>query len=216
MAFTMNKESVLRDYMSLYEENIFEVNNIPSYADDEGTVILIHKNDSIIDEFSYNDDMHFGLLDDTEGVSLERVSFDKETQDLSNWHSASEYVGFATPAYQNSQYVEDIEDEQDPVYIEPHVFSPDNDGFDDYANINYQFQGQGNVATIIIFDSKGRPVKELANNLTLSNKGTFVWDGIYQDNRIAPAGTYLVWFKVFNLNGNVDVYKKTVVLAKKI
>jgi len=216
MVFTTKRDSVLRDYMSLNEENIIEINAMPSFSDSEGTVLLVHKNDSIIDEFNYNEDMHFKLLDDVEGVSLERVNFDKETQDPSNWHSASEYVNFATPAYQNSQYAEPGEPRTEPVYVEPYVFSPDNDGYDDYANINYQFSNPGNVATVLIFDAKGRMVNELANNMSLSLKGTFVWDGLDSENRIAPAGTYLVYFKVFNLDGTVELYKVTTVLAKRI
>ena len=201
--------------MSQNEENLIEINSMPSYNDDEGTVLILFKNDSILDEFKYNEDMHFKLLDG-EGVSLERVNYHKGTQDPSNWHSASELVGFATPAYKNSQFVEEGDLSNDPVYIEPYVFSPDNDGYDDYANIHYTFKSTGFVATVYIFDAKGRIVKELANNLLLSTEGTLVWDGLYADTRIAPAGTYLVYFKVFQLDGTVKLYKKTVVLAKRI
>jgi hypothetical protein len=216
LAFTDNKENILRDYLSQNHENMLEIKDIPSYSDDEGTVVLIHKNDSIIDEFTYNEDMHFRLLDDNEGVSLERVNFEMPSNELSNWHSASENVGFATPAYKNSQFREAENYDSETITVDPKVFSPDNDGFDDYANIIYRFSNQGNVATVIIFDSKGRPVVELANNMSVSTEGTIVWDGLYQDDRLAPAGTYIVYFEVYNINGSVNVYKKALVLAKKI
>ncbi len=215
MAFTEKKDSVLRDYMSENQENLLEIENLPTFPDETGIVLIMYKTDTIIDEFSYHEDMHFKLLDG-EGVSLERVNYDKETQEPSNWHSASELVGFATPAYKNSQFVEAGDPSNVPVNVEPYVFSPDNDGIDDYANINYKFQDPGHVATVYIFDAKGRIVKQLANNLLLSTEGTLVWDGLYADNRIANAGTYLVYFKVFDLNGTVNLYKKTVVLAKRI
>ncbi len=216
LAFTTSKEGVLRFYMSQNEEHIYEIPDMPTYSDDMGTVVLLYKDTTIIDEFSYNENMHFPLLDDNEGVSLERVNYDKPTQDDSNWHSASELVGFATPAYQNSQYNDGSNATDEPVNISPHVFSPDNDGFDDYANINFKFDTPDNVASIYIFDAKGRIIKKLAESLLLSTEGTIVWNGTEENGRLAPAGTYLVYFKVFDASGNVKVYKNTVILAKKI
>jgi len=216
LAFTPSKEGVLRFYMSQNEENIYEISDFPTYPDDMGTVVLLYKDTAVIDEFSYDEKMHFPLLDDNEGVSLERVNYDKPTQDVSNWHSASELVGFATPAYQNSQYNDGSDTGTDPVNIDPHVFSPDNDGFDDYANINFKFDTPDNVASIYIFDAKGRIIKTLAESLLLSTEGTVVWNGTEDNGRLAPAGTYIVYCKIFDADGNVKVYKKSVILAKKI
>jgi len=216
LAFTASKKGVLTFYMSQNEENIYEIPDMPIYPDDMGTVILLYKDTAIIDEFSYNEDMQFPLLDDNEGVSLERVNYDKPTQDASNWHSASELVGFATPAYQNSQYNDGSDIGNKPVSVNPHVFSPDNDGFDDYANINFKFNTPDNIATIYIFDAKGRKIKTLAESLLLSSEGTIVWNGTQDNGRLAPAGTYIVYFKVFDAGGNVTVYKLSVISAKKI
>ncbi len=216
LAFTTSKKGVLTFYMSKNEANIYEIPNMPTYPDDKGTVVLLYKDTSVIDKFSYNEDMQSPLLDDNEGVSLERVNYDKPTQETSNWHSASELVGFATPAYQNSQYNDGTNIGDAPVSIDPHVFSPDNDGFDDYANINFKFNTSDNVATIYIFDAKGIIIKKLAESLLLSTEGTIVWNGTQDNGRLAPAGTYLIYFKVFDKNGNVNVYKNTVILAKKL
>ena len=216
LAFTTSKEGVLRFYMSQNEENIYEIPDFPTYPDDMGTVVLLYKDTSIIDEFSYNKNMHFPLLDDDEGVSLERVNYDKPTQDASSWHSASELVGFATPAYQNSQFNDGSNAKNAPVNIDPHVFSPDNDGFDDYANINFKFDTPDNVASVYIFDAKGRIIKTLAESLLLSTESTIVWNGTEDNGRLAPAGTYVVFIKIFDASGNVKAYKKSVILAKKI
>ena len=216
LAFTESKDGVLQFYMSDEEENIIELASIPTFSSDCGAVVLLYKDTIVIDEFKYHEDMHFKLLDNEKGVSLERVNFNKPTQDVSNWHSASESVSFATPAYKNSQYSEGLEPGDAPVTVEPYIFSPGNDGFDDYAYINYKFQNPGNVATIIIFDAKGRQVRQLTNNLLLSTEGTIDWDGLYENNRIAPSGTYLIYFKVFDLNGNVNVYKIPVVSARRL
>jgi gliding motility-associated-like protein len=177
--------------------------------------LIKYKDTTIIDEFTYSENMHFQLLDNETGVSLERINFDKPTQDVNNWHSASEYVGFATPAYKNSQYSEGVNSGEKPVVVEPYMFSPNNDGIEDFANINYKFEKPGYVATIIVFDAKGRLVKQLANNLLLSTEGTIIWDGLYDNNNLAPAGTYLIYFKIFDLDGNISEYKIPVVSARR-
>jgi hypothetical protein len=57
---------------------------------------------------------------------LERLDILLETQNTNNWKSAAEHAGFATPGYQNSQYIAITE--SDEFTIIPKVISPDNDG----------------------------------------------------------------------------------------
>ncbi len=214
LAFTKSKEGVLTYYMSKNHENIIELQSFPSFNNDAGKVLLMYKDTSRIDEFNYYKGMHFQLLDNKgKGVSLERVNYNKPTEEVSNWHSASEYVGFATPAYKNSQYSENVNSKDKPITIEPYMFSPDNDGFEDYANINYKFEKPGYVATVIVFDAKGRKVKQIANNYLLAVEGTLSWDGLYENGKLAPAGTYLILFNVFDTEGNTKAYKLPVVSA---
>ncbi len=215
LAFAKNKEGVLTFYMSKNSDNIIELPDFPSLDNKGGKVLLMHGDSTVIDEFTYSESMHFQLLDSETGVSLERINFDRPTQDENNWFSASEYVGFATPAYENSQYSEDIGQAGEDVFVEPYMFSPDNDGIDDFAQINYKFDKPGNVATVIIFDAKGRQVKQIANNLLLSTEGTLIWNGLYKDETLAPRGTYLIYFKVFDLDGNVKEFKVPVVSARR-
>jgi hypothetical protein len=105
----------------------------------------------MIDQFSYNDNMHFALLNSVDGISLERLDFNRPSDDVTNWHSAAESVNFASPGYQNSQYIP-VEN-TGSVSIDPNVFSPDNDGYQDVINISYEFTEPGNVANIFIFDA---------------------------------------------------------------
>ena len=159
--------------------------------------------------------MHFKLLSDKEGVSLERINYDLPSDDPDNWHSASEEVGFATPAYINSQFTDAINVEDETIKIEPKVFSPDNDGFDDFVNISYKFDEPGHVANIYIYDSKGRLIRHLTNNRFLSPEGVIIWDGLNGNNEKVRAGIYILYLEIFDLNGNVKKYKKTVVCATK-
>ena len=215
LAFTDGKELVLRDYYSENEENIIELNSFPTYTNTSSTVVLSGVNDTIIDEFSYHEDMHFPLLADEKGVSLERIAFDAPTQDESNWHSASESVGFATPAYRNSQAGSESDIEDSEVWLEPKIFSPDHDGTDDYLMINYAFKEGGNTATVIIFNSEGRQMRILENNTLLSAEGSIKWDGLYEDGSKMRPGIYMIYFKTFKTDGSIKVFKKVVTLAVK-
>ena len=83
-------------------------------------------------------------------------------------------------------------------------------------NINYHFDVPGYTANITIFDSKGQVVKPLIQNELLGIKGTFSWDGINADHEKARIGIYIIYFEVFDLEGDVRHYKKTCVLGGKL
>jgi hypothetical protein len=209
-----NQAAVKSQYTTPNPEGFIDLLNLPTMSIDGGTVCL-STGTNIIDNFKYYDWMHFGLLNITKGVSLERIDFNRPAQDRTNWHSAAESVGFATPAYENSQY-HDAGETDDVLEITPPVFSPDEDGMDDVMNINYHFDTPGFTANITLYDSKGRAVKMLVRNELLGVKGTFSWDGTTDDREKARIGIYIIFFEVFDLQGNVKRYKKTCVVGGKL
>ena len=188
------------------------IRNSPGFDNTEDTVYLTNTAGLLIDVIQYNEDQHFTLLQDVNGVSLERVSSERPSTDPSNFHSASETVGFATPGYENSQAFENIRFSGE-ISIEPDIFSPDNDGFQDLLHINYQFSSPGFVASVSIFDRNGRLIKRLVQNELLGSSGTFSWDGITDDNLKARIGIYIVLIEAFNTNGNQEVFKEVITVA---
>ncbi len=215
LAITSDTSLTKTDYPATSYEYFTQVKSMPSYADDEGTVVLLFQ-DTIIDEFSYSDNMHVALISDKNGVSLERLNPDAETADPQNWFSAAESVGFATPANKNSQFTQFSGEITNEILIEPEVFSPNNDGYDDRTFIRYKFAEPGYIANITIYNSHGQLVKRIANNELLAVEGSFSWDGLYEDNQRVTIGIYIIYFEVFNLQGNVKSYKKTCVVATKL
>ncbi len=214
LVLTTNPEKVKQQY---YSENPLKFNkmtSMPSFNNDMGIVVISMIDSVIIDRFDYNESMHFPLLSTVEGVSLERISSEKQAQDKQNWHSSAQSIGYATPTYQNSQY-SDFLYLEDPITISPEIFSPDNDGYNDVLSINYQFSTSGYVANVQIFDSKGKLMKTLVRNELLGTKGNFIWDGIDESNQKAIIGIYIVYIEVFDMNGNTKSYKKTAVLGGK-
>ena len=188
---------------------------MPSYPDNSGFVVLLNAQGVIVDELAYDAKWHFAILDNKEGISLERIDYNKPTQNKDNWHSAASTAGFGTPSYQNSQFRADAMAQGEITLSPAKIFSPDNDGTDDFLTINYTMTELGYVANITIFDAGGRPVKNLAKNATLGLKGSFRWDGLDDKMNKLPIGTYVVFTEVFNLNGKKRAFKNAVVLARR-
>ncbi|MBN8696487.1 MAG: lamin tail domain-containing protein [Bacteroidetes bacterium] len=214
LVLSENTAAVLSQYSTSNPKGFLEIVDLPSMNIDAGTVCLSTTSD-VIDHFVYYSDMHFALLNSTKGVSLERIDFNRETNDRTNWHSASKDVGYATPAYKNSQYT-DAGEAESAIEITPEIFSPDEDGYNDVVNINYHFDQPGFVANVSIYDSKGRMIRYLIRNELLGTKGTFSWDGITEEKEKARIGIYIVFFEVFHTDGAVKKYKKTCVLGGKL
>ena len=215
LCITSDTTVTKNDYPAISYGKFTQLKSMPSYPDDAGTVVL-QFTDSIIDEFNYNKSMHSALISDANGVSLERINPDAPAQDASNWYSAAESVGYATPANKNSQFNSSESTEFDDILVEPEVFSPDGDGYDDRVFIRYKFNEAGYIGNLMIYNKNGQLVKRIANNELLATEGSFAWDGLYEDNQKATIGIYIIYFEVFNLKGAVKSYKKTCVLASKL
>ena len=212
LVFTTSSSMVKRNYVSNYPDNIITVNELPSFNDDEGNVILLNEQGNIIDKLSYKDDWHFKLLNDVEGIALERINYDSKTQDENNWHSASETVGFGTPADKNSQSMNnDIV--AGTISVSPKIISPNNDGFDDVAAIYYSFPEPGYVANIIIFDVSGNRVKHLKTNALCGSQGIYNWDGLNDKHQRINTGQYIVYTEVFNVKGTVKRFKNCITVV---
>ena len=204
---------VQRDYVANNPDAFLAVSSTPSFNDDAGNVILLNEQGAIIDEVVYSEKWHFALITNDEGIALERI--DPEGQSVqSNFHSAATSVGYGTPTYKNSQYRTDL-DVQGTISVSPKIFSPDNDGTDDFATIQYDFPEPGYVANIIVFDGAGRPVRYLEQNALCGIKGFYRWDGLGEKQQKLPVGIYIIYTEIFNLKGKTKQFKNTIVLARK-
>ena len=211
---TTDRENLQLNYLVKDPGAVFELPSLPSFPDDEGIVLLLNKQGDVIDEVNYHRNWHFKLIDNDEGISLERIDPDATSQLSANWQSAASTVGYGTPTYVNSQLKQNgISDMA--ISISPKIFSPDNDGQDDFVMINYAFDEPGYVANITLFDAAGRPVKNLVRNGTLAQQGSWKWDGLNENNQALPVGNYIIFTEIFNLQGSTKKFKNVVVLAKR-
>jgi hypothetical protein len=213
-ALTSDPADLARQYYCKNREQIVPV-DLPSYTDNEGTVVLMNNTGQVFDEFNYDKDMHFPLLDNQDGVSLERIDYHRNTKDRTNWTSASASAGYATPTYENSQYL-GARKSNEMLMLQPAVISPDDDGYQDIMNLNYTLNEPGFTGSLMIYDAAGKLVKKLFRNEVLGITGTYTWNGTQDDGSIAPAGIYLFYFEVFTLNGVVKKETAVGVVAKKL
>ena len=215
LLLTSSPDKVKAQYQTKNPHAFLQVVPFPNLSKEAGSVLLyrqLHK----IDAFDYSEKMQYPLLNYTQGVALERVRADGETNDAGNWHSASEEAGFGTPGYKNSQSIDINPDTlAGTVWLDPEIFSPDNDGYQDVLPVFYHFKTAGNTISIRIFDASGYPVRRLVNNRYVGTSGAFTWDGLQDDGTRAPAGIYILYIRVFDEQGHVKQFKKTAVLAVK-
>lgn len=213
IVLTADPAAVKAQYITTNPDAFITVKSMPSYSDDKGNVLLLNNQGGSIDEVNYSDKWHFPLISNTEGVGLERIDYDGQSVQ-GNFHSAATSAGYGTPGYKNSQYRLN-EQVQGEIKITPDIFSPDNDGIDDFATIDYSFPAPGYVANIKIFDATGRPVRYLQRNSLSGIKGYYRWDGLDDKNRQLPQGIYIIYTEIFNTEGKKKQFKNSIVLARK-
>ena len=189
---------------------------LPAFANEEGNIKITIGEDLqtiYIDSVNYHEDWHHALLDNNEGVTLERIDIDAISDDEGNWHSAAGTAGFGTPTAMNSQSIDSPTPTEEMFTLINSTFSPDGDGYKDFVQINYQSEQNGYIANVKIFDANGRIIRQLLNNELLGIEGTFKWDGTTDASSKARIGIYILWIEIFRPDGGKMVEKKTVVVG---
>ena len=213
LVLTTRPDIVQTHYPKANPAAFLRLSRLPSYPDEQGIVLLLNADNTLIDRFAYHEEMHFKLLNDINGVSLERIRLPGDSS-ATNWHSAASTTGYATPGYKNSQYNEPTTASQ-VFTIEPKIFTPDGDGDKDFTTINYMTEASGYVLNITIYDAKGREIKRLVKSELMARDGFFQWDGLDEQGRKVAVGYYVLFIEMFNLKGQVKTYKETVVVGAR-
>ncbi len=191
-----------------------DFNKMPSMPDDLGNLLSINFKGQVIDSIAYDEDWHYPLLSDKEGVSLERISFTNTSRSHDNWHSAASVVGFATPGYLNSQSV-GVHGAEQYFTLQNKTVSPDEDGFEDVLILNYHLPKPDYATTIKIFDIEGRLIRDWTNNATLGTEGFVSWNGTDYNQQKAAIGLYIVMIESIHPSGDRIKEKISCVVAGK-
>ena len=212
---TKNPGDILKRYYCPNPDAFVQMSALPAIDRDQGNVVLARKNDgTLIDRVYYSPAMYSDLLTTRDGVSLERVNPLLSSGDITNWHSASENCGFATPGYRNSEFLR-MDPGTDAVSLSPFVFTPDDDGKDDVLLVGFNLDEPGYLVSVTIFDAGGNKIRCLAQNRLLSPADGIIWDGRDNRNQKSPIGIYVIYIELFKPEGRVRQEKKTCVLGGK-
>ena len=212
VALTEHPATLKADYPASPEAHLLAVAALPSLPAEEGTVVLLNPAQAIMQQFHYSDRYHHPLLDNTSGVALERIAWNSPVDHPATWQSAAQTVGYATPGYRNSQPT-GLLTPRATLSVDPPVFAPGYPGRASYTRIHYQFDQPGTVANVMIYDARGRKVRDLGRNTTLAEAGFLVWDGTNDYRQRVGMGYYLIFFEVFDTQGRVNVFKEKVVVG---
>ncbi len=174
-----------------------EVDGLPGLKKSSGCIYLTDRAGNVVDMVVYSDEMHMELLDDPTGISLERVAWDRSGIDPDNWHSAASLEGYATPGKRNSQSPGES-DSKGLLTVEPEVFSPDMDGYDDLLEIVIRTGGQAWVVGLVISDLHGTIIRVLANNQIAGPLASYTWDGEGENGSMQPMGFYVVHVRAYH------------------
>lgn len=237
--WAMVKDSVkLGPFLSRCPENMAQAMEFPSLDHRQGWLKLLwippeedtfcHRDTLLLDSVFYTSEAHHWLLEDTEGVALERIDPDRPAQDASAWISAAETCGFGTPGCENSHGFGngkenvDLGKSENLIWIEPRVITPDNDGHNDYGRICWSQSLDGHICRIEIYDDWGRKMNTVASNLLLG-RGIDVGNGIYGDyirydavnhqGKSLRPGIYLMYVEIIRPDGRLKRLKYAFVVA---
>lgn len=210
LALSEDPAQLWQQYSPSVLANIFET-DLPSFNDDEGNVSIFFNGDEF-DSFDYSEALHFELIKDPEGVSLEKLDLKESSSKFSNWHSAASTVNYATPGYENSQR-EVFGESESVIQLKNRIFSPDQDGFEDQLFLEFNLDRSGYVVDINVFDTRGYHIRNLCNNQLLSPNDIIKWDGISDEGQKAATGSYVLFVHLFNPDGEQMIQKLSCVVS---
>ncbi len=209
-----NSQIVASHYPNSVVKNFIQMTSFPQLKNSNGTIVL-QNGETQIDRLNYNENMHDALIANRKGVSLERTNFVRSTNESGNFKSAAATEGYATPGYENSQFKRFTEQAAE-IALRSKTFSPDHDGFEDVLQIDYSFlEEEDLVATIDVYNDRGLLIKSLTRNQRLSSSGSLYWDGLMDNNQLAPVGIYILAIEVYNSRGFRKILRESCVLATK-
>ena len=215
VVLTDSKEKTENQYNVLNGQLLIET-TLPNFNNTEGSCLLLNTNTlNEIDRLNYNENMHFQLIEDKTGVSLERINYLKPSNDITNWTSASSRCGYATPTYQNSQFLNET-NRHNQFAIYPEKISPDGDGYEDIMNFSYHLNSTNYIGNIDVYNDRGILIKKLLHAQLVGTDGSVNWDGIDDLGNKTPIGIYIAYFHFFDDKGNVISDKKSLVVAAKL
>lgn len=208
--------SILRSFPSVDTALVVIVNQSSLSLNNSGDdVVLVDPTGLVIDSVAYIPSWHNPNVRDVSGRSLERINPLLPSGDGRNWSTCTHPLG-GTPGRQNSVFAATLPSSS-KLTISPNPFSPDGDGREDFAVLQYELPLTVSMIRIRIYDAAGRRIRTLANNEPSGSRGSIVWDGLDDERRKARVGIHVILLEAIDDRGGVvETVKAAVVVAAKL
>lgn len=208
LVITKNKDNVCDRYFCDENAIFKELPDFPALNNSRANLVLLSTEDILIDEFIYSDKMHQELVTNKKNIALERINPFDDTQKEDNWQTASFEVGYGTPGYQNSQY-------RDEKYET--IFEMKKDIFhtceEEMMHLFYYEQKEMKESLQAhVYNSAGKRIKKLANNVITGAYGNLYWDGKDENGSQCQTGIYILYLEIIDLKGNIKKVRKVFTL----
>lgn len=212
LVFSPNTAAVQNAFPAAPEQGLVQLSGFPRLANTGDSLVLLNEKEEQVDLFGYSGELHSPFIQETKGVSLERISLSAPSNEAGNWTSAAATANYGTPGQANSQAFAGTP-EEGGFQVEPEVILPGSSGRADFAAIRFAPKRQGLMARLAIYDEEGREIKVLIDGRLLGSKVFQTWDGTNKAGSRVGTGYYVVLLKVYNAGGYQRVYRKAVVVG---
>ncbi len=191
---------------------ICEKSDMPALSNQGSILCILDESQKVLDMIRYYPAWHDPRLEDTKGISLERIRLDLSGWFSSNWHSASIASGGSTPGMENSQRSLQI-DVSTVFSIENRAFCPDQDGYGDYLLIRISTGEPGWIGSAGVWNLAGSQVKELSAAGALPINGVIKWDGSDELGNRVPSDYYVIILNYIKPDGSKGRWKEACVVT---
>jgi hypothetical protein len=201
LVVTGSRDGVLDFYVTPSPQAVCEL-RLPELSNTGAALVLLRTRDNtVIDEVSYSAKWHNDAIKHAQGVSLERIRPEADTQDAANWTSAIVDVGYGTPGYRNSQ---DGLPATEDVWLDAPEYLPQ---WDEYV-IAYRMNRTGYHLSIAVYLPDGKKVAELSDNRLLAMEGEIRWNGCGLDGSRLRPDVYVLYAVCYHPDGMEKRFKK--------
>ncbi len=182
--------------------------------------LALNNDEDKIEIFDFNLDLQDSLRfssrwGGTTGVSLERINPNLATSDSGNWSNCVDPSG-STPGRANSILTTALPTAV-ALNVSPNPFSPDEDGFEDFALFQINLPVTTAAVQVKIYDLRGRLVRHLLNNQPVGSQYAALWNGRDDRGESVRTGLYIVYLQALRADQGVLLdAKSTVVVARPL
>ena len=215
--FVLCSDSTFAQMFPSIDDRLYTVANQSSLGlNNEGDdIVLVDPAGTVVDSLSYSPAWHNANITDKSGRALEKINPLLASTNARHWTTCAYAMG-GTPGRQNSVFTSTLP-LKSRLSISPNPFSPDGDGREDFAIIQYEMPLTVSMIRARVYDAVGRRIRMLVNNEASGARGSIVWDGMDDDKQKARVGIYIVLLDAIDDRGGVvETAKGVVVLAAKL